>query len=113
MSILGSRIKSLREKNGISQKRLAESLGITNVQLSRYETGDRNPDPEMIKKIAETLDTTTDYLLGLADSPSSTHKDDRINLAFYNYDGLTEEEKDYLDMQLEIFRKMKQKKEKK
>lgn len=61
---LGSRIRSLREKMNLSQKQLAEHLSITNVQLSRYESGDRKPDPEMIKVIAQYFSVTTDYLLG-------------------------------------------------
>ncbi|GED13768.1 helix-turn-helix domain-containing protein [Aneurinibacillus migulanus] len=86
MSVLGKRIKYLREKNNFSQKRLAESLGITNVQLSRYETGDRNPDPDTIKKIADFFEVSTDYLLGRTDNPSSKNNEDdsNINVAFYN-----------------------------
>ncbi|MEA1855624.1 helix-turn-helix transcriptional regulator [Cytobacillus sp. OWB-43] len=64
MNILGSRIKYLRNKNNYSQKRVADALGISNVQLSRYESGDRKPDPETIKSFAEFFDVTTDFLLG-------------------------------------------------
>lgn len=64
MNILGSRIKRLREKHDLSQKEVAQSLGISNVQLSRYESGDRKPDPEMIKRIADYFNVPTDYLLG-------------------------------------------------
>ncbi|MEX3715421.1 helix-turn-helix transcriptional regulator [Cytobacillus horneckiae] len=64
MNILGNRIKYLRNQNNYSQKRVADALGISNVQLSRYESGDRKPDPEMIKAFAEFFDVTTDFLLG-------------------------------------------------
>lgn len=64
MSVLGNRIKHLREQSALSQKRLAEALGISNVQLSRYETGDRKPDPDTIKQIADFFDVSVDYLLG-------------------------------------------------
>lgn len=64
MNILGSRIKYLRNKNNYSQKRVADALGISNVQLSRYESGDRKPDPDMIKAFAKFFDVTTDFLLG-------------------------------------------------
>ncbi|GIP35501.1 helix-turn-helix domain-containing protein [Paenibacillus sp. J2TS4] len=85
MSILGNRIKSLRDQAGLSQKRLAESLGISNVQLSRYETGDRKPDPDTIRQIADFFDVSVDYLLG---RDSRTHQelpeidDPELNILF-------------------------------
>lgn len=67
MSILGKRLKYLREKHNYSQKKVADSLGISNVQLSRYESGDRNPEPELIAKFADYYDVTTDFLHGRTD----------------------------------------------
>nr|BDD46661.1 hypothetical protein 4 [Bacillales bacterium] len=72
MNELGKRIKKLREKQNIFQKRLATALGISNVQLSRYESGDRKPDPETITAIANFFDVSTDYLLGRTDIPEPT-----------------------------------------
>lgn len=43
---------------------LAEQLGMTNVQLSRYESGARKPDPDTITHIANFFQVTTDFLLG-------------------------------------------------
>ncbi|HEX7064762.1 MAG TPA: helix-turn-helix transcriptional regulator [Bacillales bacterium] len=67
-NILGTRIKYLREMHNYSQKQMAAELDITNVQLSRYETGTRKPDPETITRIANFFDVPTDFLLGLAAS---------------------------------------------
>lgn len=64
MNILGDRIRYLRELNNLSQKKLADALGLTNTQLSRYERGERNPEPETIKLVADYFDVTTDYLHG-------------------------------------------------
>jgi transcriptional regulator with XRE-family HTH domain len=61
---LGDRLKSLREKQNKSQLRVAKDLGLSNVQLSRYESGDRKPDPEVIASFADYYEVTTDYLLG-------------------------------------------------
>lgn len=69
MSILGKRLKYLREKFNYSQKKVAEAIGISNVQLSRYESGDRNPDPELIAAFADFYGVTTDYILGRTDDP--------------------------------------------
>lgn len=44
------------------QKRIAERLGITQSELSRYERG-RVPDAAMLVRLARTYDVTVDYLL--------------------------------------------------
>lgn len=64
-NILGTRLKELREEMNKTQKDIAKVFGITNFQLSRYESGQSNPDPDLIKKFAEYYDVSTDYLLGL------------------------------------------------
>ncbi|MED2785637.1 helix-turn-helix domain-containing protein [Bacillus thuringiensis] len=72
MNVLGNRMRHLREINNLSQKRLADILGLTNTQLSRYERGERNPDPETIKLIADYFDVTTDYLHGRTNNINHT-----------------------------------------
>ncbi|WP_025682765.1 helix-turn-helix domain-containing protein [Paenibacillus maysiensis] len=67
MQTLGDRIKYLREKRAITQKELAKKTGLTIVQLSRYETNTRKPDPESLKCLADALETTSDYLIGRTD----------------------------------------------
>ncbi|MBW5447452.1 helix-turn-helix domain-containing protein [Cohnella sp. CFH 77786] len=66
---LGSRLRERREKLGKTQLDTARDLGISNVQLSRYESGDRKPDPGMLSRFAEYYNTTADYLLGRTDDP--------------------------------------------
>ncbi|GAB4073228.1 helix-turn-helix transcriptional regulator [Barrientosiimonas marina] len=61
---LGKRMKWLREKKDLKQNKVAETLGITAYQLSRYESGKSKPDPKLIASIANYYDVTTDYLLG-------------------------------------------------
>ncbi|CAM3032522.1 helix-turn-helix domain-containing protein [Sporolactobacillus spathodeae] len=63
-NVLGSRIRFLREERNLSQVELAKKLTLTNVQLNRYETGKRNPDPETLLSIADFFNVPTDYLLG-------------------------------------------------
>lgn len=70
MRTLGDRIKHLREKKNIIQKDLAASSGLTVVQLSRYETNDRKPDPESLRRLVDALDTSGDYLLGRTNNPT-------------------------------------------
>lgn len=71
-SVLGARLRKLREQHELTQKRAASIFGLTNFQLSRYEKGQTNPDPDLIRKFAEYFEVTTDYLLGRSDDPNQT-----------------------------------------
>lgn len=62
---MGARISEMLEKRNMSQRKLAERIRISEQQLSRYISGDREPKPETIANIATVLQTTSDYLLGL------------------------------------------------
>lgn len=64
-------LKLLREKDNISREHLAKSLDITYSALSKYETGKREPDFELLQKIADFFNVSTDYLLGREQSPSN------------------------------------------
>ena len=60
---IGERIKEIRLKKGITQKELAKMLGIATNSLSRYEIGERIPNLEMIKKIADALSVSPSVLI--------------------------------------------------
>ena len=62
-----SRIKSLRKKRGLIQEILATELGITQQMLSKYERDITVIKVDILKKLAEYFNVTTDYLLGLSD----------------------------------------------
>lgn len=72
---LGFRLKERREKFGKTQLDAARHLGISNVQLSRYESDVRKPDPDMLSRFAEYYRTTADYLLGRTDKASADYND--------------------------------------
>lgn len=62
-----NRIKNLREKRGLIQEILASELGITQQMLSKYERDITIIKVDILKKLAEYFNVTTDYLLGLSD----------------------------------------------
>lgn len=62
---VGNRISFIRKEKGLTQKELAESIGITQTLVSDYETGRLHLSDEMIIRFAKTLDTSADLLLGL------------------------------------------------
>lgn len=67
---LGKRLKYLREKIGKTQLDASAELGLSNVQLSRYESDARKPEPEMIAEFAQYYQTTADYITGLTNDPA-------------------------------------------
>lgn len=66
----GDRLAQVREKRGLTQAELAESLGLGTQQIYRYENGKTEPDGEIVAKIAKELNVSTDYLLGITDNPT-------------------------------------------
>ncbi len=63
-TILGNRISDLLNQQGLSQRELADKVGVTEVSMSRYIKGDRTPKGPIIANIAKVLHTTSDFLLG-------------------------------------------------
>ena len=63
--LFGERLKYLRTSRKLSQKELAERLNIAKSVISFYESGDRMPSYDVLIKIAQIFNVTTDYLLGL------------------------------------------------
>ena len=58
-----TRLKILRQRAGVLQKDVADSLGITRQAYSNYENGERNPDNEMLLKLAEYFGVSVDSIL--------------------------------------------------
>lgn len=64
MDTFGQRLIASRENHKLSQRELAEKLGITPTRLNYWEKDKREPAIEMIKAIAQVLDVDTNYLIG-------------------------------------------------
>lgn len=63
--MLNKRIRELRNIRGISQIQLANKLGVTKQSVSNWENDNILPSIEMLVKIANFFEVSTDYLLGL------------------------------------------------
>ncbi len=63
------RLRDIREDRDISQKTLAAYLHIGQNTYSQYETGKRQLPLDILIRLAEYFDTSTDYILGLTDEP--------------------------------------------
>ncbi|KRL79510.1 helix-turn-helix domain-containing protein [Ligilactobacillus equi] len=70
-----NRIKELRKKKGITQKELAQIIGITQAALSNYERG-RAPSYDIAHKIANYFGKSIAYVLGYVDESYSDPRND-------------------------------------
>ena len=70
-------ITLLREERGLSQKKAAEELGISQPLLSHYEKGIRECGLDFVVRVADYYDVSADYLLGR----TANRKSDRIVLS--------------------------------
>lgn len=68
--MLGEKIREAREKINITQKELANILGIKSATFSRYETNEIEPPVTKLCKIASTLRVSLDYLCSMEHSGS-------------------------------------------
>jgi len=68
--MLSDRLKQARKSAGLTQDSLAKKVNTTKGTISNYENGHSTPSNDMLVQLANALDTTTDYLLGRADSAS-------------------------------------------
>ena len=52
-----------RRRSKLTQKQLAKKVGISNIQISRFETGISSPKADLLQKIAVVLGVSLDYLM--------------------------------------------------
>lgn len=65
--MLKDNIKKARLDAGLTQKEVAEKLGVAQAQYARWENGGRNPKDETVKKLAEIFGVSFDSLKGRDD----------------------------------------------
>ena len=71
MAELSNRLKKIIEERGISQKWLADATDTKEATISRYINGvNKSSRVDILVKIANALDVSTDYLLCLSDVPN-------------------------------------------
>jgi len=92
MSGLGERLRKLRLERKLTQREVAEQLGIGVSTLGMYEGGWREPDLDTLMKLARFYGVTTDYLVGVDDSELSPEDQLRRLGAYLRGSGATEED---------------------
>ena len=127
--MLGNRLKKLRLEKKLTQLQIAQKVNISEARYNLYENNKRQPDYELLKSLAEVLETTTDYLLGndnttktissvipdneLADKLSVLIENKRISLLFDKLGELDDEELNQVADIVDIVTKIDKTKDKK
>jgi transcriptional regulator with XRE-family HTH domain len=65
-------LRKTRDNKQLSQSDLAEKSGLQPSAISHFETGKRSPSFENLKKLADALAVSVDYLLGRAEEPKGS-----------------------------------------
>lgn len=61
------RIRALREDKDISQEGMGKALNLSQIAISQYERGTREPNFDTLNKYADFFKTSVDYILGRTD----------------------------------------------
>jgi transcriptional regulator with XRE-family HTH domain len=70
LGLFSRRLRAARAIRGLSQSNLAERARLQQAAVSHYESGTRRPSLRNLRRLAEALEVTTDYLVGRTDNPT-------------------------------------------
>lgn len=93
--LFAERLREAREKlRGLTQAQLAEKAGLPTTSISHFENpeGTRKPSFDNLRRLANALEVTTDYLLGRSDDHVGITVDDRL---YRDVKNLTEHDKEF------------------
>lgn len=96
-SVFVERVKELIKVNNLTQRDLANDIGVTESTMCKYLSGNRVPGGETLSNLATALKTTTDYLLGLDNENKTEINSSKLRLLLARgAKDLTPEEKNEL-----------------
>ena len=88
--MFAERLKTLRLEAKMTQKDISNKLKISQPTYQRYEKSEREPNQEMVQKIANLFNVSIDYLFGNTDEKNSTKVEDDLEKSldtFKSFDG--------------------------
>lgn len=72
----GEKLSNLRKKQNMTQVHLAEKLNLSKANISKYESGDLEPNLTTLNLISHIFNVSIDYLLDKTDDPTPPNKKD-------------------------------------
>lgn len=100
--MLGDNIKELRNNKGIYQQELADALSVSKSTVAMWETNKREPDLNMIKKIAAFFNVSIDYLSNNNEkNDKEDNETDRIKVLFRHLQNVPDDDREHLIDNLE------------
>jgi len=106
--IFQERLRTAREFRELSQGELAQRAGLQASAVSHFETGTRKPSFDNLKRLADALKVSTDYLLGRTTEMQATAASaDRLHR---HYSGLSAEYQEMADEFVEMLAQRAQQK---
>lgn len=109
---LGSRLKSIRLKRGLTQKDLAGKINKSVSAVSSYESNAQLPPLDVLESIALTLNVSIDYLAGLDCEKTYSVKNltkeqiELVDLLFQEFQNERSEDQKLTDSQIRIIQKL-------
>ena len=70
------RIKQLRKQKGLTQKEMAEAVGVGVSTIAMWESGKRTPSFKLLNDLSNLFDKSIDYILGTSDDDRSPKLND-------------------------------------
>lgn len=92
---MGDKLKSLRIEKKLTQKQVADRIGLAISAVSSYESGSRYPSYDVLIRLAHIFHVSTDYLLGMTDKRN------------VDVTGLSDDEIEVVSQLVEMLRKKK------
>ena len=80
---IGSRIRKYREERGLSQKKLAQMIGVSNSRISNWEQGLNRPDADVLVNLCRALNVSPCQLLNMDSAMDELNQQERKVLQAY------------------------------
>jgi transcriptional regulator with XRE-family HTH domain len=107
------RLREWRLKRGLTQEELAKKADVPIISVSHFETGHRFPNAESLRRLADALGVSTDYLLGRVNAPTGRTleaADPDVAVLFRRFQGMSEEAREQVKQLFETVDAMDKKK---
>lgn len=100
MRMFGDIFKELRLEKGLSQDKISEELNVSQGLITKWETHQSTPSPEMLDYIADYFNVSTDYLIGRTNMRNNPMEDmkaiDQYKILFDKDTVLTDDQKRFM-----------------